>query len=80
MIRTMANLIEEIPLGDEQLPEANSALESIFPAWDWVETGEWPRRTLNTNILGLIGADVPLKIYPTDDERRSKSFKIYTKR
>lgn len=47
---------------------------------DWVEAGVWSRRTLNNNILALIDADVPFKFYPTDLERRTRTFKVYTKR
>lgn len=47
---------------------------------DWVEAGVWSRRTLNSNVLTLIDADVPFKFYPMDLERRTKTFKVYTKR
>ena len=46
---------------------------------DWVEAGEWSRRTLNNNVLTLIDADVPFKFIPVDLERRSKTFRVYTK-
>jgi hypothetical protein len=47
---------------------------------DWVEAGVWSRKTLNGNVLTLIDADVPLKFIPVDLERRTKTFKVYTKR
>lgn len=47
---------------------------------DWIEAGEWSRRTLNGNILALIDADVPIKVIAVDLERRSKRFTVYTKR
>ena len=47
---------------------------------DWVEAGVWSRRTLNYHVMLLIDADVPLKFIPVDLERRTKTFKVYTKR
>ena len=46
---------------------------------DWIEVGEWSRRTVNRTVLLLIDADVPIKLIPTEYDHRCKSFRIYTK-